>query len=299
MILIAGGTGRLGTLLVTRLSERGLGVRVLTRDPARAGHLPPGVEVVKGDVRDARDVESAVAGCELVVSAVHGFLGPRGISPRTVDRDGNAHLADAAGAAGAELVLMSVVGASADSPMELFRMKRAAEEQAHSRGIPTTIVRATSFMELWVDLLRQTARRPGRSLVFGRGDNPINFVSVFDIAALVDTVVSDREARGETLEIGGPENVTFNELARAVDAADGRTGPPRHVPPGALRIAAHTVGLVAPQLRRQTRAALAMDSVDLTFDATPIRKRYPDLPRTSLADALLASQLPRQSMSAE
>ena len=145
-------------------------------------------------------------------------------------------------------------------------------------------------MELWVDLLRQTARRPGRSLVFGRGDNPINFVSVVDVAALVDAVVSDRGARGETLEIGGPENLTFNELARAVDAADGRTDPPRHVPPDALRIAANTVGLVAPQLRRQTRAALAMDSADLTFDATPIHLRYPGLPNTTLADALHAAR---------
>ena len=39
MILLAGGTGRLGTVLATRLTEHGLAVRVLTRDPARAGHL--------------------------------------------------------------------------------------------------------------------------------------------------------------------------------------------------------------------------------------------------------------------
>ncbi len=302
MILVAGGTGRLGTLVVTRLLERGLGVRVLSRDPGRAAHLPDGVEVATADVRDLAAVESAMTGCEVVVSAVHGFVGPRGISPRTVDRDGNAHLTDAAEAAGADLVLMSVVGASADSPMELFRMKHAAEAHARSRGIPTTIVRATSFMELWVELLRQTARRPGRSLVFGRGDNPINFVSVVDVAALVDVVVTDRRARGETLEIGGPENLTFNELARAVDTADGRTDSPRHVPPAALRIAANTIGLVAPQLRRQVRAALAMDAVDLMFDTTAIHLRYPDLPITSLVDVLHATgetELPRQSMSAE
>ena len=39
MIVVAGGTGTLGTRLVPRLAEAGLEVRVLTRDPARARHL--------------------------------------------------------------------------------------------------------------------------------------------------------------------------------------------------------------------------------------------------------------------
>ena len=39
VILVAGGTGRLGTLVVRRLAGTGLAVRVLTRDPARAQHL--------------------------------------------------------------------------------------------------------------------------------------------------------------------------------------------------------------------------------------------------------------------
>ena len=39
MILVAGGTGRLGTLVVTALADAGLDVRVLTRDATRARHL--------------------------------------------------------------------------------------------------------------------------------------------------------------------------------------------------------------------------------------------------------------------
>lgn len=39
MIVVAGGTGTLGTRLGPRLAGAGLAVRVLTRDPARARHL--------------------------------------------------------------------------------------------------------------------------------------------------------------------------------------------------------------------------------------------------------------------
>ena len=38
------------------------------------------------------------------------------------------------------------------------------------------IVRATAFMERWAEI-------PGKAPVFGRGNNPINVVSVRDVAA--------------------------------------------------------------------------------------------------------------------
>jgi uncharacterized protein YbjT (DUF2867 family) len=284
VILVAGGTGRLGTLLVRRLLDHGLDVRVLTRDPRRAARFPPDrVDVVTGDVRDRPSLERATAGVDVVVSAVHGMVGPRGISPATVDRDGNANLADATSRAGADFVLMSTVGAAADSPMELFRMKHAAEQHAATIGLPTTVVRATAFLELWVELLEQTADRTGRPLVFGRGDNPVNFVSVIDVAAAVERAIIDPTARGEILEIGGPDNPTFNELARAVQSAAGRLGPPRHVPPAMLRVVAATIGRIKPELGRQARTALVMDHEDLSFHAAPTG---PGLPFTSLADLL-------------
>lgn len=287
MILVAGGTGRLGTLVVGRLVDRGLQVRVLTRDPERAAHLlPHRVEVVIGDVRDRDSVTRGTLGVDVVVSAVHGFVGPRGISPSTVDRDGNANLVDAASAAGADFVLMSTVGASAHSPMELFRMKHAAEQLAMASDAPTTVVRATAFVELWIELLETTAVRSGRPLVFGRGENRINFVSVRDVAALVELAVTDRATRGEILEIGGPENLTFNDLARAVQAAATRNGSLRHVPPAMLHVMAATLGRLKPEFGRQAHAALAMDREDLEFDATPIHRRFPELPVTSPAEVL-------------
>jgi uncharacterized protein YbjT (DUF2867 family) len=284
VILVAGGTGRLGTLVVRRLLDGGLDVRVLTRDPQRAGHLAADhVDVVTGDVRHPESLERATAGVDVVVSAVHGMVGPRGISPATVDRDGNANLADATSRAGADFVLMSTVGAAADSPIELFRMKHAAEQHAATIGLPTTVVRATAFLELWIELLERTAARTGRPLVFGRGDNLINFVSVIDVAAVVERAVIDPTTRGKILEIGGPDNLTSNELARAIQPAAERPGPPRHVPPAMLRLIAATIGRIKPELGRQARTALVMDHADLSFNAAPTD---PGVPTTSLADLL-------------
>jgi uncharacterized protein YbjT (DUF2867 family) len=286
-VLVAGGTGRLGTVLVAALARQGVDVRVMTRDRHRAAAEPVAhVETVLGDVRDPASVVAAVAGVEVVVSAVHGFTGPRGVSPASVDRDGNHHLIDAARAAGADMVLMSVVGASPDSAMELFRMKHAAEAELSASGVPATIVQATAFLELWIELLRRTAGRTNRPLVFGRGQNPINFVSVRDVAALVQHVVTDLATRGQTLQLGGPDNLTLDQLAGMVAVDGGVARTPRHLPRAALHAMAATIGRLHPELGRQARAALVMDHDDMTFHDHTTRIRFTDLPCTSAEELL-------------
>lgn len=253
MILVAGGTGRLGSLLVTRFAERGQDVRVLTRDASRAGHLRgSATEVVVGDVRDPDSLEHAVRGIDLVVSAVQGFAGPGRVTPTSVDDRGNAHLIDAAAAAGADVVLVSVVGASSDSPMELFRAKHAAEQHLRHSTVSGTIVRATAFVELWAHIM-------AKPIVFGRGDNPINFVSVADVADVAALAALDPSLRGQIVEVGGPQNLTFKELAALLRDIRGDRGKVRHIPRWLLHAAA--------PFSRQPRAALTMDRIDMTFDS--------------------------------
>jgi NADH dehydrogenase len=258
VILVAGGTGRLGTELIGRLVARGEPVRVLTRDAGRAAHLPA-VEVAVGDVRRPADLTAAVRGADAVVSAVQGFAG-RGVSPASVDRDGNVRLIEAAAVVGAHVVLVSVLGASPTHPMELFRMKAAAETRLRDAGVPWTIVRAGAFLELYQELMRRTAGRSGRPLVFGRGDTPIVFASVPEVAATVDRALSDSSCRGTVLEVAGC-TLTFNALAAGLD---GELGPgarrPRHVPRPILRMMA---GARGTQPGRQAAAALVMDDYDL------------------------------------
>jgi NADH dehydrogenase len=137
-------------------------------------------------------------------------------------------------------------------------------------------------------VLSHTAARSGRPVIFGRGENPINFVSVTDVAALVDRVLADPATRGRVLEISGPDNITFNQLAAAIQAAAGRSSSPRHISPAVLRIMAGAIGRLKPGLGRQAHAALLMDSIDLTRDADDCRQAYPGLPCTPLSACLAA-----------
>jgi uncharacterized protein YbjT (DUF2867 family) len=284
MILIAGGTGTLGTRIVRLLKARGLEVRLLVRDPARDmdGDL---VEVIPGDVLDPQAVERAMDGVRIVVSAIQGFSGTGDYSPRTVDFQGNSNLIQAARTAGVEhFVLVSVHGAAPDHPMELFRMKYRAEQELRESGLSWTIIRPTAFMETWATILGKPLLEIGRTHVFGRGNNLINFVSADDVARYVELAVVDRGLRGGLVEVGGPENLTMNQFAGTFEALAGKEGKKSHVPLPMMRLMAVLMRPVNPTLARQVQAGVVMDTHDMSFDPLEVDGRRESVPTTSLAE---------------
>jgi len=97
--------------------------------------------VFVGDVRDRDRVAEAVHNATAVISAIHGFIGTGGVTPESVDRDGNAHLISAAARNGAAFTLISAIGTAPDHPWELMRAKHAAEENLRQTGVPYAIIR--------------------------------------------------------------------------------------------------------------------------------------------------------------
>ncbi len=288
MILIAGGTGTLGTQVVHLLTARGLEVRVLTRDPARARHLEGDlVEIVAGDVRDPLAVERAAAGSRTVVSAIQGFAGTDPAGPQVVDRLGNANLIRAARTGAVEhFVLVSVQGAAPDHPMELSRMKYLAEQNLKASGLAWTIVRPTAFMEVWGTLVGEPLLRTGKTRIFGRGNNPINFVSAHDVARFAELAVVDPALRGELVKVGGPENLTMRQVAQTFETVSGRVGKTTHVPLPMMRLMSVLMRPVNPTLAGQIRSGVVMDTHDMSFNPSETSRRYPSIPLTSLAEVV-------------
>jgi uncharacterized protein YbjT (DUF2867 family) len=149
-------------------------------------------------------------------------------------------------------------------------------------------VRATAFMETWGKIMEQSRKASGKILVFGRGTNPVNFVSATDVATLVSHAVVTRGLRSQVLEIGGPDNLTFDQVASLLQETIGSAATVRHIPRLALHAMAMATAGLKPELARQARAALAMDAIDMTFDPSRIRRAFPQLPNTDMATALKA-----------
>ncbi len=282
--LLVGGTGHLGPGLIRLLTASGHGLRVLTRDPARArGILGDGVELVAGDVRDTASLTEALEGASSVISAFTGFGDPKGPGPRAIDRDGNIALIRAARLVGVEhFVLLSVTQASPDHPMELMRSKYAAEQELKSSGLGWTIIRPALYMQTWLHLAADPLVETGRTRVFGRGDNPLNLVSTTDVARIVELALVDPGLRSATLEIGGPENVSMNQLLTTVERVTGRSGRIDHVPVPVLRLMSILLRPFRPALAGMIGAAVVMDTRDMKFDASTTVRRFPSITPTPL-----------------
>src|SRR6266581_6130310 len=202
MILIVGASGRLGSVVVQHLLVQGKSLRAMTRDSRGLAHLQQqGVEIVSGDLRNPASLLSACLGVEQVLAAAHALDGKGDNNPRTVDDMGNRHLIDAAKAAGVKhFIFVSVQGASPDSPLEFFRIKYRTEEYLRVSGLNFTILRPSAFMDLWAQLIGQPIVEKGKTTIFGRGNNPINFVAVEDVARFVCTAFEDPRACNRVIE---------------------------------------------------------------------------------------------------
>jgi len=161
-----------------------------------------------------------------------------------------------------------------------------AEERLRSSSLEWTIIRPTVFMELWAGIVGDSLINGGLATVFGRGENPINFVSVHDVAQFVELALADRRLRGRTIEIGGPENLTLRTMVEVLAASAGRQAKARHVPVAALRLGAAVMRPFRPDLAGLMQAAVQMDSANMRFDGAQLNAEYPQLQLSRLADVV-------------
>jgi uncharacterized protein YbjT (DUF2867 family) len=283
MIVVVGASGTLGPLLVPLLVARGESVRVMTRDPKGAARKLTGVELMTGDVTRPEDARRAVEGARVVVSAITGFGSRSGV--KAVDEDGNRTLSRAAAAAGVEqFVLLSVGGASADHPIPLFRAKHAAEEAVQSSGVAWTIIRPAAYLETWLGIVGGPLVGTGKTLVFGRGENPINFVSALDVARFVDLAIGDPARRGQAVDVTGPANLTLNQLVETVERVSGRTGRVSHSPRAIMHLLSVVLRPINAMRAGQVQAALVMDTTNMALDVHAAHAADPAIPLSEAAD---------------
>src|SRR3954470_4387241 len=114
MNLIVGATGLLGGEITRVLAAQGKTVRALVRETSAADAVAAlgrlGAQVVQGDLKNRRSLESACRGVSTIISTASSTRSTRqeGDSIETVDRHGQLNLTDAAEAAGVKhFVLIS------------------------------------------------------------------------------------------------------------------------------------------------------------------------------------------------
>lgn len=278
MILVVGATGNLGRKVVRSLRAAGEDVRAMTRVVAKADELKAlGARPVRGDLTDPESIDFAIRGARAVVLAAHSILGRGSESSDLVDDLGHRAIIDMAKESGVEhIVYLSVIGAAHDHPIDFWRTKAGIERHLRDSGVGYTIIRAAAFMEVHAYQLIGKAVLEGKRVVLtGRGTNPRNFVAAEDVAKVVVGALRIPSLRGETLDVGGPENLTARQVVEVFRRVSGRKAKVRHIPIAAVRALARVMKPVHPGVSRIMKLAVWHETSDQTFDPALLRTKIP------------------------
>jgi uncharacterized protein YbjT (DUF2867 family) len=188
------------------------------------------------------DVERAVAGSEHVIATANSVIPRKRGEFGRVEREGYPALIAAARDAGVQrFVFLSTSEFLHDDRSPGQQLKRFVERVLDTSGLEYAVVRPAAFMEAWLALpgsslpLRgevaptlsrsfwftrvfrkatgHLAEERGMLLVSGGPDVRTSFIAIRDVAALLIAAATHPAARNRILEVGGPEAVSWREVA--------------------------------------------------------------------------------------
>jgi uncharacterized protein YbjT (DUF2867 family) len=222
-VVVFGGAGFLGRRLVRRLVTEGMTVRVAVRhpDPAQIELRSMGFDrftVVPADVRDQASVAAAIAGANAVVNTVSAYVERGGVTFEAVHVQGAETVAREAVAAGVtRLVLVSGIGADADSGSSYIRARGRGEQVVRQEFPGATIVRPGAMFgpgDALFGTLADLARLLPVLPLVGGGHTRLQPVFVEDVAEAISSILTDPRTVGRTYELAGPGVYTLRELVR-------------------------------------------------------------------------------------
>jgi uncharacterized protein YbjT (DUF2867 family) len=277
MITVFGASGQLGSRIVRRLRAAGHAVRAVARRRDRLQALVEvGASIVCADLRFPATLIPACAGSSVVVTTANAIASrERGNDLRAVDISGNRALIEAARAARVRrLVFVSARGVRTTDPVDFFRAKALTEVSLKASGLNWVIVGCAPFMEIWAALYGDPVLAGGPVTLYGRGDNPIPFVSRDDVARITAELAAGSSTLDEVVEVGGPENLTAEQVVEAFERLAGKKVRRRHLSRWLMRMMSALAGPVNPVLSRLIAVSLWSDTADLRFDAGPLEARF-------------------------
>ena len=213
MILVIGGSSKIGSTLLDLLVNQNGSVRMLVRDHRERSRAVVGVEVVTGDLAEKPSLNAAMGGIDKVflLSSPH---------PDAVTWHANA--IDAARESGVRLVVRSsILGAGGAATGEFITSHTASDEYLAASGVDYVILRPNLFQQNVPESTIPSIDASGQFYV-NAGDAKLSMVDTRDVAAVAAAVLTEPGHEGATYDITGPEALSYHDVAIRLSEALGR-----------------------------------------------------------------------------
>jgi uncharacterized protein YbjT (DUF2867 family) len=222
-VAVTGGTGFVGIHTVRALKDAGHDVVIVARGTTRR---PKGdrVTFVQADITDASKLAEAFAGCDAVVHLV-AIIQERGKQTfDRVNREGTERvLAAAKEAKVGHFVHQGALGADPDPRYPYLLSKWLGEQAVRASGVPYTGLRpglifgpGDGFFTLLTRMMRINPVIP----IAGDGRTLFQPISLGDVTRCI-TISLERCATNRVYEIGGPDQMSYEDIVNTIKSALG------------------------------------------------------------------------------
>jgi NADH dehydrogenase len=238
-VFLTGATGFVGGNMLRRLLAEGHSVRALVRDPQKAGKAENAetakAELVAGDVVESTGLDKGLQGCDAAVHLM-GIIVEKGSNTfERVHHLGTRNVVEAAKRAGIRrFVQMSALGVRANGVAPYQTTKWKGEEEVRRSGIPFCILRPSLIFgegDGFVTQMMETMRSaPLFRPVPGSGNAKFRPIFIDDVTACFVSALTAEAATNQTIDLGGPDELTLNEVLAEIARCAGVSKPAIHIP---------------------------------------------------------------------
>lgn len=217
-VFVAGATGYVGGRLVPLLLARGYTVVAAARSPRKLYARPwgnhPALRILPADVTDKASLVAAMQGCGAAFYLVHS-MGAGGDFAQA-DRLAAANMAQAAHEAGVGRILyLSGLGDDQPGLSEHLRSRSEVGRIFAEGPVPATVLRAAVILgsgSASFEIIRSLAERLPLMLAPRWVRTRCQPIAVTNVLGYLVGCLENPATSGLTLDIGGPDVITYGEL---------------------------------------------------------------------------------------
>lgn len=216
-VLILGATGYVGRNLLPRLIDEGFHTRCLVRDPTK--FVLQNVEVIEGDATDQSIVDTAVNGADKVIYLIHS-MGSNSTQFESLDQQIATNVASSVSRFGIrQIVYLGGLGRKSPDQTPHLRSRHEVARLLRMAGVPVTELRAAVIIgrgSSSFEMIRELVTRLPIMLCPKWVRIKTQPIAIDDVVNYILLSLNQPEALDRTLDIGGPDVLSYREMMLAV-----------------------------------------------------------------------------------
>lgn len=208
-ILLAGATGYLGRHIAKELKNREYPTTILVRKRNIALDDSSYYKTTVAEITKPGSLKGIMDGIDTVISTIGITRQKDGLSYMDVDYQGNMNLLEEAEKARVKkFIYISAFNADKLTQLKMADAKEKFVNELKKSKLDYCVIRPNGFFSDMAEFLKMA--RKGKIELFGDGQFKMNPIHGADLAEVCVNAIGSEE---KTIEVGGPEVLTHNEIA--------------------------------------------------------------------------------------